>query len=263
VNYGGTIRLSQRGTLVYTKHNKELVMTMSILSYNILAGGEDRLPHLARVIEHQRPDVVALLEARNHAHAEELAQQLKMELIFGEANNGLDHVAWLSRLPVIRAENHRLPAFAKTLLELDLSWEGTPLALFATHLKAGRDQQKEHHRVAEIQAILTILQACGNQPHLLVGDLNALHPADQPNAAMYLATEPWEAGNDLQDMHLRQAIPLLLAAGYVDCYRELHPMAPGHTYKLPTPALRLDYIFAFSISDQTPVSMRDRHRSRG
>ena len=165
-------------------------MSVRILSYNIFAGGEDRLSHLARVIEHQRPDAVALLEARSRAHAEELAQQLKMELIFGEANNGLDHVAWLSRLPVIRAENHRLPVFAKTLLELDLSWEGTPLALFATHLRAGRAQQKEQHRVAEIQAILTLLRACGDQSHLLVGDLNALHPADQPNAPVYLATEP-------------------------------------------------------------------------
>jgi exodeoxyribonuclease III len=219
-------------------------MTMRILSYNILAGGEERLPHLARVIENQRPDAVALLEARSRAHIEELAQQLQMELIFGEANNGLDHVAWLSRLPVIRAENHRLPIFAKTLLELDLSWEGTPLALFATHLKAGRDRQKEQHRVAEIQAALTILQARGNQPHLLVGDLNALHPTDQPNTAMYLATEPWEQGDDLHDAYMRQAISLLLAAGYVDCYRELHPTAPGYTYKLPTPALRLDYIFA-------------------
>lgn len=220
-------------------------MTMRILSYNILAGGEDRLPHLVRVIEHQRPDAVALLEARSRAHAEELALLLKMELIFGEANNGLDHVAWLSRLPVLRAENHRLPIFAKTLLELDLSWEGTPLALFATHLKAGRDQQKEQRRAAEIQAVLTLLQARGDQPHLLVGDLNALHPADQPNAPVYLATEPWEQGDDLHDVRLRQAIPLLLAAGYVDCYRERYPTAPGYTYKLPTPALRLDYIFAF------------------
>ena len=219
-------------------------MTVRILSYNILAGGEDRLPHLARVIQHQRPDAVALLEARSRAHAEELAHQLKMELIFGEANNGLDHVAWLSRFPVNRAQNHRLPIFAKTLLEIELPWEGTSLALFATHLKAGRDQQKEQHRAAEIQAILTLLQARGDQSHLLVGDLNALHPADQPNTPVYLATEPWEQGDDLHDVHLRQAIPLLLAAGYVDCYRERHPTAPGYTYKLPAPALRLDYIFA-------------------
>ena len=219
-------------------------MTVRILSYNILAGGEERLPQLARVIQHQRPDAVALLEARSRAHAEGLAQQLKMELIFGEANNGSDHVAWLSRLPVLRTENHRLPVFAKTLLEIELSWEGMPLALFATHLKAGRDQQKEQHRAAEIQAVLTLLQARGDRPHLLVGDLHALHPADQPNAAVYLATEPWEQGDDLYDMHLRQAIPLLLASGYMDCYRERHPTTLGYTYKLPTPALRLDYIFA-------------------
>jgi len=48
----------------------------------------------------------------------------------------------------------------------------------------------------------------------------------------------------LHDVRRLQAIPLLLPAGYVDCYRERHPTTPGYTYKLPTPALRLDYIFA-------------------
>jgi endonuclease/exonuclease/phosphatase family metal-dependent hydrolase len=220
-------------------------MALRILSYNILAGGEDRLSLISSIIQRQQPDVVALLEARSLSNAEILAQQLGMNLTVGEATNiNKDHVIWLSRLEVIRTENHHLPVFAKTLLEIEIRWEGAPLVLYATHLKAGRNEEHEQRRAAEMQTIIEIMRQIGNQPHLLVGDLNALHPEDQPNASMYLATEPWEKGDDLDNVHIRQAIPLLLSVGYVDCYRELHPATPGYTYKLPTPGLRLDYIFA-------------------
>lgn len=220
-------------------------MALRVLSYNILAGGEGRLTQLIHVIQSQRPDVVALLEARSRPHAEIVARTLHMEMAFGEANNGRDHVVWLSRLPIARVKNHRLPILAKTLLEIEIIADGTPLALFATHLKAGRDQEKEHRRVAEIQAILPILQACGGQPHMLVGDLNSLHPQDRPNAALYLATKSADRGSDdwCTTQH-RQALQPLLLAGYVDCYRALQATELGYTYKLPTPALRLDYILA-------------------
>jgi len=63
-----------------------------------------------------------------------------MSLTLGEATNiNKDHVVWLSRLPVIRAENHRLPVLAKTLVEIEILWDGIPVALFATHLKAGQN----------------------------------------------------------------------------------------------------------------------------
>lgn len=219
-------------------------MALRVLSYNILAGGEGRLAQLIHVIQSRRPDIVALLEARSRPHAEVLARALQMEMVFGEANNGRDHVVWLSRLPIMRAKNHRLPILAKTLLEIEIITDGMPLALFAAHLKAGRDQEKERRRHAEIQAILTILQTCSNQPHLLMGNLNALHPQDQLNATLYWATKPEDKGGDWFESQQRQALHPLLAAGYVDCYRALQPTEPGYTYKLPTPGLRFDYIFA-------------------
>ena len=54
-------------------------MALRLLSYNILAGGEDRLSLIAGVIQ-QHPDVVALLEARSRSNAEALAHQLGMHL---------------------------------------------------------------------------------------------------------------------------------------------------------------------------------------
>ncbi len=97
-------------------------MTLRILSYNILAGGENRLPLIASVIQQQQPDIVALQEARNRSNAESLAHQLDMSLTFGEAHNtNKDHVVWLSRLPVIHAENHPFPIFASSRLAERLS----------------------------------------------------------------------------------------------------------------------------------------------
>ncbi len=219
-------------------------MTLRVLSYNILCGGEDRLPHIATVIRQQRPDVVALLEANSRANAEMLAQQVGMGLIFGKANTEF-HVAWLSRLPVLRSENYRLPRLSKTLLHLEVAGEAGPVSLFATHLKAGRMPEDERFRSKEVRAILSVLHTLGEQPHALVGDFNSLHPTDEADLPLYLATAAEEGEENVSAEPVpRQAIPLVLKAGYTDCYRALHPAEPGYTYAAPTPSLRLDYLFA-------------------
>lgn len=226
---------------------KVLLMTLCILSYNILAGGENRLPLIASVIQQQQPDIVALQEARSRSNAEALAHQLDMSFTFGEAHNtNKDHVVWLSRLPVIHAENHPLPIFAKTLLEIEVIWKGMPLALFTTHLKAGQDLEGEQRRVAEMQAILQLLQAHQNQSQVLVGDFNTLHPTDHPNVSAYVAVLKARGEEAPTPQFPRKVIPLLLEAGYVDCYRALHPFTPEDTSYTSHQALRVDYIFASS-----------------
>src|SRR5205807_10643441 len=92
-----------------------VLMTLRILSYNILWGGEDRLPLIARVIQLEQPDVVALLEANSRPKAEALSQQLGMNLIFGNANSAF-HVACLCRLRILQTEYYPLPAIANTPL---------------------------------------------------------------------------------------------------------------------------------------------------
>ncbi|MGB8344678.1 MAG: endonuclease/exonuclease/phosphatase family protein [Ktedonobacteraceae bacterium] len=201
---------------------------MKIMSYNILLGGEDRIPHITNVIREQQPDVVALLEANSRENVETLARKLDMQFVFGEANSEF-HVAWLSRLPVVRSENHRLPALAKTLLEIELQWERRRVHLFAAHLQHKLEPEYEQKRVAEVRAILDVMSRLDNRPRLLAGDLNTLRPGDTTGVAT--------------DMP-REAIPLLLNAGYIDCYRRIHPISPGYTYKLPEPSMRIDYVFA-------------------
>jgi exodeoxyribonuclease III len=211
-------------------------MTFKVLSYNIREGGDDRLQGIAAIIRKQQPDAVALLEATSRANALTLAQDLEMQLAFGEANNSI-HVAWLSRLAIQRERNHRLAVLAKTLLEIEVVREGAPLRLFATHLASRWDGRQP---VDEIPAILDVLRPLADQPHLLVGDLNALRPGDP------VGTPPpgEEKRGDALPGAPRRAIRLILGAGYVDCYRSLHPQAPGYTYPSHAPWLRLDYIFA-------------------
>lgn len=211
-------------------------MTFRVLSYNIQEGGADRLPLLAGIIRAQHPDVVAVLEANSRANAEALAHDLDMHLAYGEANSAYA-VAWLSRLPIQRRENHRLAILAKTLLEIEVSWEGTPLRLFATHLASRHDVSRPDDEVA---AILAVLHALADQPHLLVGDFNALRPGDPvgiPPAGVEVRGEA-RAGTP------RRIIGLLIEAGYIDCYRVMQPEEPGYTYPSEAPWLRLDYLFA-------------------
>src|SRR5689334_10800013 len=203
---------------------------MKVLSYNILMGGEDRLPLIAEVLREARPDAVALLEANSRANAETLAGELGMALAFGEANSAF-HVAWLSRLPIHRAANHRRPVLAKTLLEIEVGGEEPPLRLFATHLASRHDGSSP---VDEIAAILDVLRPLGDTPHLLVGDFNALRPGDPVGAP-----PPGTAKRgDALDGAERPAIGQLEDAGYMDCYRALHPDAPGYTYPADQPWLR-------------------------
>ncbi|SRR5579884_2286848 len=220
-------------------------MALKILSYNILSGGQDRLPLIASIIRKQQPDVVSILEANSYSNVEALAHQLKMHLTFGEANErSQTHIAWLSRFPVLQSENYRLPIFAKTLLKIEILWEGTPLALFAAHLKAGQYQENDQHRAEEVRTILDILRPLGEKLHLLAGDLNTIHPTDQLDVSRFLASRGRKGENEPAPQFPRLALPLLLDAGYVDCYRALHATTPGYTYKLPTPGLRIDYILA-------------------
>lgn len=211
-------------------------MPLKVLSHNIREGGTGRLKHIAALIHQQQPDVVALLEANRHANALRLAQELSMHLVFGQSNSAF-HIAWLSQLPIQQQTNHRLPMLAKTLLEISVPWGEGNLPLFATHLGSHHDQ---HQPAEEVPALLEILRPLANTPHLLVGDFNALHPDDPVGLPPRGQAKQGEAAQGAP----RQAIHSLLEAGYVDCYRQLHPQTPGYTYPASAAWLRLDYVFA-------------------
>lgn len=198
---------------------------MRLVTWNIWNGGGDRIEAIQRVLREQNADAVALQEANDRDAVERLASSLQMQAVYGEANSEFA-VAWLSRLSITRSANHRLPVLEKTLLEVEVAGR----RLFATHLSAGRTLAHEPRRIAEAEAIVARLGAGGD---VLVGDFNAVHPRD-------------EIGSPPPDEELehvsRRPIELLLEAGLVDSFRELHPDDPGWTYVAWQPWARLDYV---------------------
>lgn len=215
-------------------------MALRAMTYNILVGGDDRIPFIRDVIRSQNPDLVAIQEANRRDLMESLARDLGMNLVFGEANSDF-HVALLTRLPVARTRNHRLAELHKTLLEVEVAWEGRPLRVFTTHLKAAPEE--EARRVTEVSAILREIGQAGDEARLLLGDLNALSPTDTfvddgnyPEEEVAFAHRAYALP--------RLAIPQLLDAGYVDLYRLARPETPGYTAKTPAPVVRIDYLLA-------------------
>ncbi len=213
-------------------------MTFKVLSYNIRLGGEERLALIQSVIRRQQPDVVALVEANDRVNAETLARDLRMEIAFGEANSP-HHIAWLSHLPIMRMQNHRLPALSRTLLEIEVFPGGEPFHLFATHL-APLWEAPGNLRQAEAEAVLAVLASRAPTRHVLVGDFNALHPDDG------VGCPPSREATELLPARTapRHVIDLFCNAGYVDCCRAMHPRKTGYTYSSDSPWSRIGFILA-------------------
>ncbi len=215
-------------------------MPLRALTYNILVGGEERLPFIRDIIRGEDPDVVAIQEANSRENIETLAHELGMRLVFGEANCEY-HIALLTRLPITQAMNHRAPELEKTALEVHALWDGQPLRIITTHLKANISQ--EPRRVVEIDTVLQLTGPAGEGLSLLLGDFNSLSPADEFMSDMQTTDED-EAFAERAYAAPRLVIPRVLAAGYVDVFRQMHPSATGYTTKTPAPVVRIDYIFA-------------------
>ncbi|MEX0585438.1 MAG: endonuclease/exonuclease/phosphatase family protein [Pirellulales bacterium] len=165
-------------------------MRLRVLSYNIHHGeGIDRkldLERIARVILSVEPDLVALQEVDCKAartggvdQPAELARLTKMHVAGGgniALQGGEYGNAVLSRWPIRRHENHKLPCFEsgeqRGMLELEIDLPGNqPLLLLATHLD---HRPKDPERLASVKAIAAMVSPRADRPALLVGDLNDL-----------------------------------------------------------------------------------------
>ena len=139
-------------------------------------------------------------------------------------------------------------------------------------------------RQTEMQEIIRVMAATQGTPHLLMGDFNAVAPGESIKTSALLSyflnpTQAYSKQNSDSaaqvelDLAIRSSIRALKAlpansflsaitdsasllyapsaslelldeAGYVDCYRRINPRSPGFTYPSPTPAGRIDFIFA-------------------
>ena len=197
---GIAIDLKTNGLVGIQRTNRQIVLAslkptqplrLRVLSYNIHhaegVDGKLDLARIARVIRNAEPDLVSLQEVDRKLErtgsvdqAAELGQMTQMEAVFGgniPLPGGDYGNAVLSRLPIRRQENHKLPRFnngeQRGVLELAIDVPGnpSPLLLMATHLDHRTDDAE---RLASAKAINEMLAELPRRPALLVGDLNAI-----------------------------------------------------------------------------------------
>jgi exonuclease III len=91
--------------------------------------------------------------------------------------------------------------------------------------------------------LLSLIRARPPGPHLILGDLNAIAPGDRVlqsrNPARMRRLMALQFG-----AIFRLALPRLLRAGYVDCFRRARPAEDGFTWMPGNRTTRYDYILA-------------------
>lgn len=252
-----------------------------ILSYNILIGGIRRLDRLTNIIGSTESDIVGLVEATSATVVEEIANRLGMHFrVSGRGAHERDwQLAVLSRYPIVHTQVHERSIFTrKYLLEVTVEGpHGEHITVFVTHLTADFHKGRESNRVRqqEVQEILNIMSVKRGTPHVVMGDFNSLAPGDTMKASRllnYMIREQsyyYRKDTNISRRLLRSALrttlhtPLLSAmldsvspryaqggidllkkAGYIDCFRQVHPHALGYTCPAASPAGRIDFIFA-------------------
>ncbi len=181
-------------TPTITNARSTVPLTVRILTYNIHHGegtdGRIDLVRLADVISTAAPDLVALQEIDQGTARSEGVEQLTelgrltgLHSAFGRSidyRGGTYGVGVLSRWPILKEENHRLPASLdrepRTTLTVEVkAARGRPRIRFtSTHLDQGRDVQ---NRIAQA-TVLNQRLAGGEAPQVLAGDLNSRPDSD-------------------------------------------------------------------------------------
>jgi len=223
---------------------------MRILSYNILNGGEGRADPLAEVIEAQRADIVALVEADNLDVVERIARRLRMDYVRAE---GAGHLAaLLSRWPIVESINHAaLRGRPQALLEAQVAEPGgDSWVIGVVHLHARAFDADETVREEELTEVLGAFarQRDAGRPHLLCGDFNANSPIQRidPEKCKPRTREAWAANGGGVP---RRVIQRLLDAGYVDVLHAVKGDAAATAASFTTqyPGQRIDYVFTWGI----------------
>ncbi len=239
---------------------------MRVLSYNILDGGEGRADPLAEVIEAQRADIVALVEADVPAVVERIANRLKMDYVI--AKGGGDSVALLSRWRIVDSINHGAlrKEIGKSFLEATVEAPGGQRwGVGVVHLHARAFEVDEAAREREIAVVLDVFakRRAAGEKHLLVGDFNANSPVQSidPAKCKEKTREAWDAnGGKLP----RRVVQTILDVGYLDTLNVADPAAargwPG-SFTTQEPGQRVDYVFASGVGREAIKSAwieRDR-----
>ena len=217
-----------------------------MLTYNILKGGEGREAEIIEVIQAATPDIVVVPEVWRVDSFRRIAAALGMASHLAEGRGRIPlRVGLLSRLPVLSFSTLRLwPLWPGCIEATVRPIDGLPLTVYGVHLAAYYPWFLEWWRAYQIRALLRhVRQTAPGDRHLLAGDFNAVAPGDHAllaDAPLWVRAQTWFQLGYVP----RWALKLLLEAGYVDCFREMHPEEDGFTLPSTNPQVRLDYVFA-------------------
>ena len=213
---------------------------MRVLTYNIHHGqgvdGVIDLERIAAVIREADADLVALQEVDKGVKRTDgvdqpavLAELTGMRVIFekniafqgGEYGNAV-----LTRLPVLKYENHYLPQSRpgeqRGMLEVHVTHAGRPLVFFATHFDYHPDDRE---RLASADMLRGLVEALDEDHVVVAGDLN---------------TTPGSAVMDKMTAFLSDA--------------HTPADAPGYTFPADKPDRRIDYVLSHPGSGLRVVS---------
>lgn len=216
---------------------------MKVLAYNVDGGTVARLPALTAVLQRVEADVLALTEANDEAAIQTLAAHFSLEHVWARGS-GDKHVAVLSRWPITAWRIHNRPPLTQAVLEVQLTpTNQSPVTIFNIHFLPYLLLPFEIHRWRAVGALLQHIRQQKIGPHLIVGDLNAIAPGDRVlqknNPARMRRVQALQF-----NLVFHLAFNRLLKAGYVDCFRQLHPQADGFTWRPGNLTTRYDYVLA-------------------
>ncbi|MCR4408591.1 MAG: endonuclease/exonuclease/phosphatase family protein [Anaerolineae bacterium] len=213
------------------------------MTYNILDGGIGREQRILDVLKTVGPDAVLLQEVTDPDIVQSFATTLNMHFFFAEGNSKR-HLALLSRFPIMSCYSYHPFPLRHTLLEATIECASDRfIRLFGVHLQAHYAICNEWWRRWEIKTILQRVAKYHSNPSLIAGDFNAVAPEDRVNIQALPAR--FKIILFLQGGQIfRDTIAKIISAGFIDCYRVLHPCDDGFTLPTPVPHVRLDYIFA-------------------
>lgn len=230
-------------------------MAFRVLTYNTLNGGTGREDLLFETIQANRPDLIILQEVDHLALLQDFASRLGMDSFYARARlqilksgSGLKFgrrsIGLLSRFPIVAQSNHHPFPVWRTLLEATIEYAPDQrLTIWGVHLKADLSLPSELWRLWEISTILKRIALKQSEKYLMAGDFNTLSQFDRAAIERFPPRLKLKVALQFGKIY-RLAIPKVLAAGFVDCYRALHPAEDGFTLPPPHPNTRLDYIFA-------------------
>ena len=216
---------------------------MRIVSYNILDGGEGRADPLGEVIEAQRADVVALVEAVDLAVVERIADRLGMDYV--QAPGHSQASALLTRWTIRESINHATlhKGLSKSLLEAVVVDPGGKEWTFGVvHLHAHAKESDEVERERELDVVLDVFKS--KSLCILCGDFNANSPIQKldPEKLKPSSRAAWDQnGGQIP----RRVIQKVLDAGFVDSLHAVRGAfaTTAGTFNTQHPGQRVDYIF--------------------